>query len=270
MSSSKEQPTRPVLTSDFEEPADRRFREALRLALPIELLAGVLSKQIAAPWLSSRKTAKAVRAGRNQLPELWRLGERAAELFTIEPPEIFVIRSGGMEMILLGQDQSHVIVVPSLLTDLCTPDEICFLLAREMGRIACGHGQYLTLYRWIWEGLGSTIRKFAMPGFVLFRSWQRCAVSTADKAGLLACQDLRLACEVLLLQTVGSRDLCRGIDVEHYARAGLRELLAHPVRLFPELLECEPVLPRRIARLYDFWSGEVFQEIFPGLGGEAA
>jgi Zn-dependent protease with chaperone function len=261
---------RPVLGSDYEDAADRRLRAALDLAWPVQALVRLLVRRFGEPWLNGKITGQGIKVGPRQLAHLHALNLKAAAVLDVAPPDLFVIQSASLAPTLLGADQQNTLALPSALLESSTEEQLYYFLGREMGHIKSQHVVYLTLLRGVKDMLGSALRNLALPVLLVLYDWQRAATLSADRAGLIAAQDLHTACGALLRLAVGSPALHAQIDIEQYTRAGLRDFLERPIKTAPELLEEHPYMPRRLANLYDFWASPRLDELYPGLAGGGA
>jgi Zn-dependent protease with chaperone function len=259
----KRLPVRPVRPADYEDPSDRLLRSTVRLAWPVPLLARLFVQHLGEPWLSGKLTGKGVKVGPRRLRDLDRPCRLAAEVLGVRPPELFLTRDTTVEMTLLGTESRSTLAVTSTLLESVEEDELFYLLGRQMGHIRSGHVELLTLMRWLKDALGSALKRLAMPATLVLQRWQRAATFSADRAGLIATQDLHSSCQALLRVALGRRGSLSPLEIEEYTRQGLRDLLRHPLKSAPELLEPIPALPRRIAGLYEFRTGPRYAELFP-------
>lgn len=258
-------PTRDLERGDYEEAGGNVLRRAVAAAWPLEALASLFVRELGEPWLNGKISGQGIRVGTRQMAHLARLNEEAAGRLGVRPPELFVVRGKSLETTLLGVGEQNTLALPSELLEAVDEDQLLFLLGREMGHIKSQNVVQLTLLRWVKEALGSAWKSLGFPVMIGVHAWRREATFSADRAGLLVGQALGPACKALLRQVMGNTSHLGMIDVEEYTRSGLREISKHPLKCAPELLEPEPYLPRRLARLHAFRAGEGFRALYPGL-----
>jgi Zn-dependent protease with chaperone function len=256
-------PAREVLASDYEDPYDRMLRGVLQQAWPLPALARLFVRHLGEPWQSGKLTGHGVRVGPRQLPHIDELSRIAADLLGVAAPELHVVPGPTPQAILLGAGERTTLVLTSSLLERTDENELLYLLGRQMGHIKSGHAPALTLLRWLKETVGTAAKSLALPAMLLAYRWQRAATLSADRAGLIASQDLAISCRALFRLALGSTARMGDLDACRYAREGMRELLRHPLRTAPELLEPSPGLALRIASLYELRASASYEELFP-------
>jgi Zn-dependent protease with chaperone function len=98
----------------------------------------------------------------------------------------------------------------------------------------------------------------------LFSFWQRKTEYTADRAGLLACQDLPAALGALVKLAVGPR-LAEQLNVDELVQQ-TREVAADTSARFAETLASHPFLLKRIEALIQFWHSEQYSRLIEETG----
>ena len=96
-------------------------------------------------------------------------------------------------------EQNPRIVLQSGTVDLLNSDELLFLLGHELGHIQCGHKTYQMLVEVLYnqlleKELGVLMNVIKLP----LLNWYRMADFTADRMGLLCCQDIRVALTTMI------------------------------------------------------------------------
>lgn len=111
----------------------------------------------------------------------------------------------GFELHLLGADQPA-ITVPSMVTTFFDLPEVSFLLGRQIGHVMAGHARFRACARY---AIGTTdaissatlnLLKLPLDLFLnaKFYGWMRASELTADRIGLLACQNTEAALRALM------------------------------------------------------------------------
>ena len=209
--------------TDYEYGADRRALNAFR-AVPGS---GWLVKKfvnISIPFQVADLLGNAVQVSARQFPEIHRLVVRISQILGIDPPPTYLLESPELNAYTFGPDEkTATIVVQRGLLQAARPRELAFILGHEMGHIKSQHVVYHTLGDWI-EGTGlflagiqipivsQVLGVLSLPAQYALLAWQRRSEITADRAGLIACQDLLTARTALALLALGSRDLADRVD----------------------------------------------------------
>src|SRR6185369_16296 len=186
----------------WEHPADRGALVALRELRGFD---DVL-KSLHALWNERawrlQFLGNAIRVDHRQYPRVHRLlAEAAASLDVAELPELFVQQDRSINGMCIGMSKPF-IVVNSGSVELLDDDELRCMLGHELGHLVSGHAVYRTMVmiltdwavRLAWLPVGSMVLRAIVAA--LMERWRKAELS-ADRAGLLACQDpaasLRLA-----------------------------------------------------------------------------
>ncbi|MER7006679.1 M48 family metallopeptidase [Dactylosporangium sp. NPDC000555] len=186
----------------WEHPADRGALVALRELRGFD---DVL-KSLHALWNERawrlQFLGNAIRVDHRQYPRVHRLlAEAAASLDVAELPELFVQQDRSINGMCIGMSKPF-IVVNSGAVELLDDEELRCMLGHELGHLISGHAVYRTMVmiltdwavRLAWLPVGSMVLRAIVAALM---EWWRKAELSADRAGLLACQDpaasLRLA-----------------------------------------------------------------------------
>ncbi len=194
----------------WEHPADRAALQALR-ALPgvDEVIRKVLSLLGGERGIRLLFQANAVRVGPTQFPRLWQMHIENCTTFGWEKiPEVYVTQTPIFNAGAYGVDDPF-IVLHSAALEILDEDEILTLLAHELGHVMSGHALYRTI-----AAILALVSLGALPmlaGIALlpiklaFLEWSRKAELSADRAGLLGCQDVMVAQRLDLKMAGGGR-----------------------------------------------------------------
>ncbi|WP_433215433.1 M48 family metallopeptidase [Dactylosporangium sp. CS-047395] len=186
----------------WEHPADRGALVALRELRGFD---DVL-KSLHALWNERawrlQFLGNAIRVDHRQYPRVHRLlAEAAAALDVAELPELYVQQDRNINGMCIGMSKPF-IVVNSGAVELLDDEELRCMLGHELGHLISGHAVYRTMVmiltdwaiRLAWLPVGSMVLRAIVAALM---EWWRKAELSADRAGLLACQDpaasLRLA-----------------------------------------------------------------------------
>lgn len=210
MSETRRPPVRltEISSRAWEHPADRGALVALRRLRGFDTIV----KKVAAIWQERavRMTylGSSVRVNERQFPRIYRAYVEAGVALDVpELPELFVRNHPVPNAMCIGMDKP-IIVIHSALLEQLGEAEIRFVLGHELGHAQSGHAVYRSLLMYL-MGLGSLIASIPLGALGLrviiagLMEWQRKSELSADRAGLLACQDLPAAMRNHMLMASG-------------------------------------------------------------------
>ena len=90
-------------------------------------------------------------------------------------------------------------VFPSGSIDLLTAEELNFLIGHELGHMKCGHKTYHMLTEAMYRPMVGSDMEFIMSLIKMpLLNWYRVSDFTADRMGLLCCQDIEVAIKTMI------------------------------------------------------------------------
>ncbi len=202
------------------------------------------------------------------------------------PPAVFIVGKGRMKAEAVNF-KTPFIVLPSELIDKSSPKALRFAIGRQMGHIKCDHVFYkgltseasgsleLILGKWGQELLNSFFGKVSDLALV---DWILAHEISADRAGLIACQDLAVAQRALLNFKLAISFEGIELNVEDYLEQAkiaqkkqklTLEKLPEPVQngfgrwQRSERLQSEhPFILQRIKALQEYAESEAYRKLF--------
>ena len=167
-----------------------------------------------------------VRVDGNQCASLHELLTDCCRILDMPVPELYIDQRPQVNAHTFGVDKP-IIVMNSGLLELLDEDEWRVVLGHELGHIKAGH----VLYRQVAEflarlaltlgartfGLGKGI---GMGLFFAFFHWYRQSELTADRAGLLASQDMEMVLNTQMKLAGGSRKLYAQMNRDAFLQQG--------------------------------------------------
>ncbi len=189
-----------ISSINFEHSSDRAALNALRKIPGIDLLIKKIFGFLRDKPLRLIFLASAVRINENQRPDLYEELKKACEILDCPLPELYLIQDARINAMAVGIEKPFIVINTALL-DRLVGDEIRTVLAHELGHIISGHTLYKTInwiLQWILSGFFPSLFQFAtLPLVLALKEWDRKSELSADRAGLLASQDLEVSLTVL-------------------------------------------------------------------------
>ena len=179
----------------YEHPADRTALVALRKLTGFDVILRNLAGLFSDRSLRLMFLASSVRASEQQFPHLYQTMLDGAYVLDLpRVPELFITQDPAVNAMALGTDKPFIVITTGMV-DLMDPEEIRFVIGHELGHVLSGHSVYRTmLYYLIALAARLALVPFAWIGLKAviwgLEEWHRKSELSADRAGLLAGQDV--------------------------------------------------------------------------------
>lgn len=191
--------------SEYEHPFDREALNRLENTRGIDLVTQKVLDAGLESYLRIKYTGDNLQITARTIPEIHSLLVEACKIMgMLEVPELYLHLEDKIQSFSSGQKRK-IIVISSGAVDLLNDEELLFLLGRELGHIRSNHvlyremGDSLTLVSQIISdltlGVGNLL---SMPIKIALMHWYRMSEFTADRAGLLVCQNPEVASQSLI------------------------------------------------------------------------
>lgn len=184
----------------YEHPFDQKALCALKGTPGLETAVKAFNKYGIEKMLRMQHTGSNIHVCDNNLPEVKKTLQLACKILDISNiPDLYVQWGYEINAFTAGVEKP-LIVLNSGSVDLMTADELLFVTGHELGHIKSKHVLYHQMSMvlpFIGDlvgsatlGLGDLVAKGIQLALL---NWQRMSEYTADRAGLLACQDINVA-----------------------------------------------------------------------------
>jgi Zn-dependent protease with chaperone function len=189
----------------YEHPSDAAALDALTNTGGFDVLLRKLNAWGFERVLRVYYTGSHLRVTADNYPELFGVLRTAVERLDLpESPDLYLRVAPTIEAVTAGVERP-ILILSTAAVDLLTDEELLFVLAREVGHIKSGH----VLYHQLGDGLpvisrvvGATtlgLSELLTMGLeVALTYWKQTAAFTADRAGLLATQDVEVAFRTMM------------------------------------------------------------------------
>jgi len=188
----------------YEHPSDKKTLDALQSQSGIETLIRKFNEFGVDRLLRIQLMGSYLRATEDSFPGLYRAVRESCEILDLPKRPSVYIQPGGLNAFTAGVEQP-IVVLNAGLIDAMTEQELRFVVGHELGHIKSGHVLYYQvamLLPVLAEMLGTATlgigALLSLPLEVALIRWQRMSELTADRAGLLACQDINAATTAMI------------------------------------------------------------------------
>lgn len=254
-----------VEPSAFQWAQDGQAMATLRSMSSLTSVARSISDKAGRRWIET--TFNGVRLSEKQMPEIYAQAVKAGQILGMTNlPDVYISGERPWDALTFGSDKNAFIVLGSALTASFQEDDLLFILAREMGHCRAGHALWKTVIRFLVgeqkpkQGMMSGgVLSMLDPGKWIegalempLLGWARQAEITADRAGLLAVGDEKIARRVLLTWSLKSPILFRQINIEAWLEQQAEEGCDETLRLSEMMSSSTPYITRRLKLMSEF------------------
>jgi Zn-dependent protease with chaperone function len=194
-----------VTPTRYQHPLDVQTMAALRNTAGLEDLVRLFDKHFHERFSRAANVAGSVRVGPEQFPDLYELFRGCCRRLGVRPEPELYLSLGEMNAFTSGIERPFVTLMSDLVK-YCAPEELEFIIGHELGHIRLQH----VLYHEMAFRVPELVKELGIPiigwaaGVGLRAAcfaWVRAGEYSADRAGLLACQDLKAALRVMMKLT---------------------------------------------------------------------
>jgi Zn-dependent protease with chaperone function len=162
-----------------------------------------------------------IKLSHKQGASIYQLVEKVADVFSIETPKVFLDNDTQPNAYAFG-GTNPTIVLTSALIEQFSSDSIRAVIGHEIGHIICKHTFYRLLAEY-YDSFASIVSLIPFLGSILGLSvrwylfdWYRKSELTADRAALLATQDVDIVKKTILHLAGGSSSIANELDITVY------------------------------------------------------
>lgn len=177
--------------SSYEHPFDRKALVALEATPGLTVIGKFITKNMVERVYTVQYTGSNLKVTQSNYPKIYEYLQYACQILDIKNiPDLYIQWGYGINAMTVGSE-NPIIVLNSGLIDLCDDDEIMFVIGHECGHVKSNH----MLYHMMAQVLNYIINSIplgnvaAAPIQYALYYWDRMSEFTADRAGLLCCQN---------------------------------------------------------------------------------
>ena len=179
----------------YEHPFDKKALDALSNTPGVDLVGKFITKHLVERMYTVQYTGSHLKVTSDNYPDIYDYLRYAAQVLDVKNvPDLYIEWGYNINACTVGAE-NPIIVLNSGLIDLCDDDEIMFVIGHELGHVKSNHMLYhmmAQVFNFIIDQipLGSIA---AAPLQYALYYWDRMSEFTADRAGLMACQNKEAA-----------------------------------------------------------------------------
>lgn len=189
----------------YEHPLDAQALNMLQNTAGLETLVRKCNEWGIERMLQVQLTGSYLRVHADNFPDVHEKVLAACDILDIpKVPDVYIAAGGDINAFTAGVERTAVVLNAGAIDGL-TDDELFFVIAHELGHLKSGH----VLYYQIAEFLPAIADMFGAATFgigeiigaglrMALMKWKRTSELTADRAGLLACQDANVAITAMM------------------------------------------------------------------------
>jgi len=261
-----------ISAQGFAHPADRAATAAIRTVPGLDKLVKLLTEHGYERRLRQLLLGNAVRIADDQLPAVWALQQRCANVLDIERvPRLYVTQEPVGNGLTIGANEPLTLVSSGLVASYAE-DELGAILAHEMGHVLAEHVGLMTTFQLVQMILRGVIRSMPFAGLPLVAlyfallEWSRAAELTADRASAIVTGEPLLLCRTLMRMAGGPvKDLnLDAFILQATEYEGEADPFARYSRFFAEIATTHPFPVRRVRELITWVSAGGLDRIRAG------
>lgn len=211
-------------SSSYEHPLDRKTLDALQKTKGLDFIVKKYFEFGMEKLLRIQYTGSNIRVNENNLAELHQTFKNICEIIYLpRVPDLYTSWEYGINGFTTGIE-NPLVVINSGCMDLLEEKELMYVMGHEIGHIKSNHVMYHTIagcLSYITEAIGAVTLglgdMLSMGLELALFSWSRMSEFTADRAGLLACQDLNSAISAIIKMA--------GIPKSYYDKISIEEFI---------------------------------------------
>ena len=164
-------------------------------------------------WMYCYNMSMSVRCGPNQYPPLHKILRDSCKVLDMPEPELYVSNNPFPNAWAGGVERPYITLRSSIINTM-TDEQLYHLMGHELGHIKANHVLYFSVAGFLFPILDLIgkrtlgVSDVAMYALVLaMYEWSRQAEFSADRAGLLVCQNLETSIDHTIVLTAGPNRL---------------------------------------------------------------
>lgn len=188
-------------STDYEHPFDKAALTKMKNLKGFETVTSFFLDYTSVKWQLVQLQGSHFRITCESCPDLYQRMTQVLKILDLHTPLRFYTKwDYEVGSYSTGFNDTTVMVLNSGAVDLLSAEEQLYVIGREAGHIKSGHILYHGMVDLFYEAIEKIplASSLTMPIFYSLKYWQRMSEFTADRAGLLVCQDIDLAINAII------------------------------------------------------------------------
>jgi len=249
----------------IKHPQDKQGLDELKSVTGLDAIITMFNDIYDDKVIKLENQSKLIHVTPKQYPDLYYLMKEVAQVLGLEKEPDLYLRMGYFGAYTTSINDPC-IVLDSGLLNVCTRDELMFIIGHEIGHIMSKHLLYTQVSVALPELLKMTgkftfgVTSLLGAGLELkFATWSRSSEYTADRFGLLACQNIGAAITSILKMSGAPPNFITQVDfeeflnqIENYNNVGGTGPFAKIVKYVAKIDESHPYNVFRLRQIIDY------------------
>lgn len=205
--------------SSYEHPFDQKALSTLENTPGLGKIGKFITEHTYERIYTIQYTGSHLKVTSENYPKIYEYLQYAAQILDLpNVPDLYIQWGYAINAFTVGSEKP-IVVLNSGLLDLCDDDEIMFIVGHELGHVKSNH----MLYHMMAQLVTSIIDQIAfgnllgMPIKYALLYWDRMSEFTADRAGLMACQNKDAAIRAFMKMS--------GIPIKHFSEMNYKTFI---------------------------------------------
>lgn len=186
--------------AQYEHPFDQKALNALEKTPGLSLVGNFITKHTIEKIYTVQYTGSNLKVTKDNYPKIYEYLQYACQILDIPHiPDLYIQWGYDINAFTVGSE-NPIVVLNSGLIDMCDENEIMFIIGHELGHIKSNHMLYhmmANVINMIIDSIPGGNLVAAPLQYALYY-WDRMSEFTADRAGLLCCQDKDVAIRMFM------------------------------------------------------------------------
>jgi len=246
---------------DFAHADDLAAIRAMKNVEPIDKFMSWVEDKSNQMYLRMNTLGNCIRITPNGCPELYETVANVCEILDYSMmPEIYTMRSYAMDVTPEGVNQP-ILIIPDFVANITDKGILYFIIGRAVTRLKSGYMKFYSaanLLINVSEILPAGAEAVKLP----LVSWMKKSELTADRGGLLACQNFSAASRYMLCKAGMPLHMTKDVSVSEYINAcRYSDKTATVGKAVKSLSEKDGFINDRIVQLFTWYNGSNYGDI---------
>lgn len=204
-------------STEYEHPFDKAALEKVNSIPGFPAAVNFILNWTVIKWKIVGMCGSNFHVTKDACPDLFNLAKHVTETLDLDRlPNLYVEQDYYVNAYTTGYNKDAFIVLSTGAVDKLSDEELSFVIGHEAGHVKSGHVLYHIMAAFLAQFLaavpgGAALGKFGVGPALSY--WNRMSEFTADRAGLLACQDLNAALSSIMKMS--------GLPERYFAKASI-------------------------------------------------